>query len=81
MMCPICKTRHNKVLDTRANPKFILRRRICANGHKYLTREYAITDDAIPETPVCEKPETAKASGSSLLSKLWHGQWRSGGSQ
>jgi len=76
MMCPVCGIRNAKVLDTRASPEFILRRRECKNGHKYQTKEYAI-----PETPVCEKPETSKASGSSLLSKLWHGQWHSSGSQ
>ena len=68
MMCPVCKTRQNKVLDTRANFEFILRRRQCLNGHKYQTKEYAI-----PETPICEKPETPKISGGSFLSKLWHG--------
>ena len=76
MMCPVCKTRHNKVLDTRANPNYILRRRLCDNGHKYQTKEYAIS-----ETKVCEKPKTSETGGESLLSKLWHGQWRSGGSQ
>ena len=76
MMCPVCGIRNAKVLDTRANPEFILRRRECKNGHKYQTKEYAI-----PETPVCEKPEVIEASGSSLLSKLWHGQWRSSGTQ
>lgn len=72
MMCPICKTRHNKVLDTRTNPEFILRKRLCDNGHKYLTREYAITDDTIFEASICEKPETPKASSGFSLSKLWH---------
>ena len=76
MMCPICKTRHNKVLDTRANPEFILRKRQCENNHKYQTKEYAIS-----KTQICEKPETIEAGGSTLLSRLWHGQWRSGGSQ
>ena len=72
MMCPICKTRHNKVLDTRANPEFILRRRLCDNGHKYLTKEYAITDDTIFEASIREKPETPKVSNEFALSKLWH---------
>jgi transcriptional regulator NrdR family protein len=76
MMCPVCKTRQNKVLDTRANPEFILRKRQCNNGHKYQTKEYAIF-----ETPICEESETPKASGGSLLSKLWHGQWNSGGTR
>ena len=75
MMCPVCGIRNAKVLDTRANPEFILRRRECKNGHKYQTKEYAI-----PETPVCEESKAAETSGGSLLSKLWHGQWRSGGS-
>ena len=74
MMCPVCKTRGNKVLDTRANPEFILRKRQCLNGHKYQTKEYAIS-----ETSICEKPKAAETSGSSLLSKLWHRQWRSSG--
>lgn len=72
MMCPICKTRHNKVLDTRASPGFVLRRRLCDNGHKYLTREYAIKDDTIFEASVCEKSETPKTSSGFSLSKLWH---------
>ncbi len=76
MMCPVCGSRKNKVLDTRANPEFIFRRRECNNFHKYQTKEYAIS-----EAPICEKSKTAEASGGSLLSKLWHGQWRSGGSQ
>jgi transcriptional regulator NrdR family protein len=67
MMCPVCGIRKNKVLDTRASPEFILRRRECENGHKYQTKEYAIS-----ETPVCEKPETVKASSGFSLSKLWH---------
>ena len=67
MMCPVCAIRKNKVLDTRANPEFILRKRECDNGHKYQTKEYAIS-----ETPVCEKPETVKASSGFSLSKLWH---------
>ena len=71
-MCPVCKTRHNKVLDTRANPEFILRRRLCDNGHKYLTKEYAITDDTIFEASICEKPKTSKVSNEFALSKLWH---------
>ena len=76
MMCPVCGTRKNKVLDTRASPEFIARRRQCDNGHKYQTKEYAIS-----EASICEKPETTEASGSSLLSKLWHGQWGSGGTR
>ena len=76
MMCPVCKARGNKVLDTRANPEFILRKRQCLNGHKYQTKEYAIS-----ETQICEKPETSEVGGGSLLSKLWHGGWRSGSSQ
>lgn len=72
MMCPVCKTRHNKVLETRANPDFVLRKRICANGHKYQTKEYAITDDTIFEAPIREEPKTPKASGGFSLSKLWH---------
>jgi transcriptional regulator NrdR family protein len=67
MMCPVCGIRNAKVLDTRANPEFILRRRECKNGHKYQTKEYAI-----PEAPICEKQETPKASGGFSLSKLWH---------
>jgi transcriptional regulator NrdR family protein len=74
MMCPVCGIRNAKVLDTRANPEFILRRRECKNGHKYQTKEYAIS-----ETSVCEESKAVEASGSSLLSKLWHGQWRSSG--
>jgi len=76
MMCPRCATENLKVLDTRSTPEFVSRRRICINGHKFLTKEYAIS-----ETQVCEKPEATETSGGSLLSKLWHGQWRSGGSQ
>ena len=76
MRCPICKTRHLKVLETRANPEFIARKRKCENNHKFYTKEYAIS-----ETPICEKPEVTEAGGGSFLSKLWHGQWRSGGSQ
>ena len=75
MMCPICGIRHAKVLETRANPEFIFRRRECGNGHKYQTKEYAIS-----EAPICEESKAVEASGGSLLSKLWHGQWRSGGS-
>jgi len=75
MMCPRCSSENLKVLDTRSTPEFVSRRRICINGHKFLTQEYAIS-----ETQICEKPEVTEASGSSLLSKLWHGQWRSGGS-
>jgi len=71
-MCPVCKNRHNKVLDTRANPEFILRRRICANGHKYLTKEYTITDDTIFEASIREEPKTPKVSDKFSLSKLWH---------
>jgi hypothetical protein len=67
MKCLVCGTSKNKVLDTRANPEFILRRRECLNGHKYQTKEYAIS-----ETPVCEKPETVKTGGGFSLSKLWH---------
>jgi transcriptional regulator NrdR family protein len=67
MKCPVCGTRKNKVLDTRANPEFILRKRECDNYHKFQTKEYAI-----PETPVCEKPEAVKASSGFSLSKLWH---------
>ena len=74
MMCPVCGIRNAKVLDTRANPEFILRRRECKNGHKYQTKEYAIS-----EAPICEESKVVEASGSSLLSKLWHGQWRSSG--
>ena len=76
MRCPICKTRHLKVLDTRPNPEFIARKRQCENGHKFQTEEYAI-----PETPIHKKPETIETGGGSFLSKLWHGQWRAGGSQ
>jgi transcriptional regulator NrdR family protein len=76
MKCVRCDTENLKVLDTRSQQDYVLRRRICINGHKFLTKEYAI-----PETQVCEKPKTVEASGATLLSKLWHGQWRSGGSQ
>ena len=75
MMCPVCGIRNAKVLDTRANPEFILRKRECKNGHKYQTKEYAVS-----ETQICEESKIAETSGGSLLSKLWHGQWRSGGS-
>jgi transcriptional regulator NrdR family protein len=68
MMCPRCSSENLKILDTRSNPEFVSRRRICVNGHKFLTKEYAI-----PEAPVCEKPETPKTSGGFSLSKLWHG--------
>jgi len=66
-MCPRCSSENLKVLDTRSTPEFVSRRRICINGHKFLTKEYAI-----PETQVCEKPEVVEVSGGSFLSKLWH---------
>jgi transcriptional regulator NrdR family protein len=75
MMCPRCSSENLKVLDTRSTPEFVTRRRICINGHKFLTQEYAIS-----ETQICEKPKTTEASGGSLLSKLWNGQWRPSGS-
>ena len=75
MMCPRCSSENLKVLDTRSTPEFVTRRRICINGHKFLTQEYAIS-----ETQICEKPEATEASGGSLLSKLWNGQWRPSGS-
>jgi len=75
MMCPRCSSENLKVLDTRSTPEFVTRRRICINGHKFLTQEYAIS-----EAQICEKPETIEASGGSLLSKLWNGQWRPSGS-
>ncbi len=75
MKCPRCESEQLKVLDTRSNPEFVSRKRQCANNHKFYTKEYAIS-----ETPICEESETSKASGGSLLSKLWHGQWRSSGS-
>jgi len=73
MMCPRCSSENLKVLDTRSTPEFVSRRRICINGHKFITQEYAITDDSILEAPIREKPKTPKTSGVSLLSKLWHG--------
>ena len=76
MMCPRCSSENLKVLDTRSTPESVTRRRMCINGHKFLTKEYAIS-----ETSICEKPETPEASGPTLLSRLWHGQWRSGGSE
>ena len=76
MMCPRCSSENLKVLDTRSTPEFVTRRRICINGHKFLTQEYAIS-----EAQICEKPEIIEASGGSLLSKLWNGQWRPSGSQ
>jgi transcriptional regulator NrdR family protein len=76
MMCPRCSSENLKVLDTRSTNEYITRRRMCLNGHKFLTKEYAI-----PEAQVREKPETPQVSSATLLSKLWHGQWRSGGSQ
>ena len=76
MMCPRCSSENLKVLDTRSTPEYVTRRRMCINGHKFLTQEYAI-----PETQICEKPKTPEASGSTLLSRLWHGQWRTGGPQ
>lgn len=72
MKCVRCDTESLKVLDTRSQQDYVLRRRICINGHKFLTKEYAI-----PETQVCEKPETAKISGGSLLSALWNRKWNS----
>ena len=76
MMCPRCGSETLKVLDTRSTPEFVSRKRQCENNHKFYTKEYAI-----PETSICEKPEATEAGGISFLSKLWHGQWRSGGSQ
>jgi len=67
MMCPRCSSENLKVLDTRSTPEFVTRRRICINGHKFLTQEYAIS-----ETQICEKPEAPKASSGFSLSKLWH---------
>jgi len=75
MMCPQCGSENLKVLDTRSAPEFVTRRRICINGHKFLTQEHAI-----PETSICEKPKVTEVSGGSLLSKLWNGQWGSSGS-
>ena len=76
MMCPRCGSEQLKVLDTRSSPEFVSRKRQCDNNHKFYTKEYAI-----PETSICEKPEVIETGGGSFLSKLWHGQWRSGGSQ
>jgi len=76
MMCPRCSSENLKVLDTRSTPEFVGRRRICVNGHKFLTQEYAIS-----EASICEKSKTAEVSGGSLLSKLWNRQWGSSGSQ
>jgi len=76
MMCPRCSSENLKVLDTRSTPEFVTRRRICINGHKFLTQEYAIS-----EASICEESKTTEVSGSSLLSKLWNGQWGSSGSQ
>jgi len=76
MMCPRCGSETLKVLDTRSTPEFVTRKRQGENNHKFYTKEYAI-----PETSICEKPEVTEAGGGSFLSKLWHGQWRSGGSQ
>ena len=76
MMCPRCGSETLKVLDTRSTPEFVSRKRQCENNHKFYTKEYAIS-----ETPICEKPEVTEAGGSTLLSRLWHGQWRSSGSQ
>jgi transcriptional regulator NrdR family protein len=67
MMCPRCATENLKVLDTRSTPEFVSRRRICINGHKFITKEYAIS-----ETPIRQKPKVVEASGISLLSKLWN---------
>jgi len=72
MMCPRCGSETLKVLDTRSNPEFVSRKRQCENKHKFYTKEYAI-----PETPICEKPETAKISGGSILSALWNRTWNS----
>jgi len=76
MMCPRCGSETLKVLDTRSTPEFVSRKRQCENNHKFYTKEYAI-----PETSICEKPEVIEAGGPTLLSRLWHGRWRSGGSQ
>lgn len=76
MMCPRCGSETLKVLDTRQNPEYVTRKRQCENNHKFYTKEYAI-----PEAQICEKPEAAEISGGSFLSKLWHGQWRSGSPQ
>lgn len=76
MMCPRCSSENLKVLDTRSTPEYVGRRRICINGHKFLTKEYAI-----PETSVREEPEITQVSGGSLLSKLWNRQWSPSGSQ
>ena len=75
MMCPRCGSETLKVLDTRSTPEFVSRKRQCENNHKFYTKEYAIS-----EAPICEKPETAKISGSSILSTLWNRTWNSSGS-
>ena len=75
MMCPRCGSETLKVLDTRQHPEYVTRKRQCENNHKFYTKEYAIS-----ETQVCEKPETAKISGSSILSTLWNRTWNSSGS-
>ena len=72
MMCPRCGSETLKVLDTRSNPEFVSRKRQCENNHKFYTKEYAIS-----ETPICEKPETPKTSGGSILSALWNRTWNS----
>ena len=75
MMCPRCGSETLKVLDTRSTPEFVSRKRQCENNHKFYTKEYAIS-----EAQVCEKPETAKISGNSILSTLWNRTWNSSGS-
>ena len=74
MMCPRCGSEILKVLDTRSTPEFVSRKRQCENNHKFYTKEYAIS-----ETPICEKPETVKISGGSILSALWNRTWNSSG--
>lgn len=39
MKCPQCKTKDNRVLETRKYASFIHRRRMCKTGHTFITIE------------------------------------------
>jgi len=45
MKCPTCNV-WTSVIDTRNKKGYTLRRRECANGHKFITEERAMTPKA-----------------------------------
>jgi len=48
-MCPLCRTDHSKVLETRRHDDQVFRRRLCECGEKFITREYAKAGMQFPE--------------------------------